>query len=65
MTFFSLWGKRTEKSFDHTDCFFFFWGGGGGESGVIVPRQWLSDTCETVAIGESHWVDFLLKARDC
>lgn len=39
-----------------------FWG--GGEVGVIVPRQWLLHTCETVALGESHWADFLLKERD-
>lgn len=39
-----------------------FWGGGG--VGVIVPRQWLLHTCETVALGESHWADFLLKERD-
>lgn len=32
---------------------------------VTVPRQWLLNTSEIVATGESHWVYFLLRARDC
>ena len=47
---------------------FFFGGGGTGRvraGRVTVPRQWFFDTCETVAIGESHWVDFLLWESDC
>lgn len=33
-----------------------FWGAVWGAGRVTVPRQW--DTYRTVAIGESHWVDF-------
>lgn len=55
--------RKLAQSLDRllfSGCFSF-----SGGAGVTVPRQWPFDTCETVAIGESHWVDFLLQERDC